>query len=98
MPRSTTNESSTKAKAKICLVLCAHLGQRTVLGIAVPVLSGHIDAAKSGHDFKGLTEKQIEMGPSGIELKVRKERLPLNLPAQRVSKVSGGFREQVQVS
>lgn len=41
-------------------ILRQHLGQRTVLGVAIPVLSGHIDAAKTGRQFVGLTERQIE--------------------------------------
>jgi hypothetical protein len=46
----------------ICTILRKHLGQRTVLGIAIPVLAGHIDAIKRGGSFAGLTEKQIEAG------------------------------------
>jgi hypothetical protein len=43
-------------------VLRRHLGQRTVLGVAIPILVGHIAAAKAGIVFSGLTEKEIEAG------------------------------------
>ncbi|MGC2449139.1 MAG: hypothetical protein WA477_15935 [Candidatus Sulfotelmatobacter sp.] len=43
-------------------VLRKHLGQRTVLGVAVPVLADHVDAAKRGATTDGLTERQIEAG------------------------------------
>ena len=43
-------------------VLRKHLGQRTVLGVAIPVLDDHIDALRRGATSKGLTEKQIEAG------------------------------------
>ncbi len=45
-----------------CSVLRRHLGQRTVLGVAVPVLAEQIDAAKRGCASGGLTEKEIEAG------------------------------------
>ena len=51
-----------KSNKNICAVLRTHLGQRTVLGVAVPVLAAHIDAAKRGRVFEGLTEKQVENG------------------------------------
>ena len=41
-------------------VLRGHLGQRTVLGVAIPVLAGHIAAAKAAVAFHGLTEKEIQ--------------------------------------
>jgi hypothetical protein len=43
-------------------VLRKHLGHRTVLGVAIPVLAAHIDSAKQGRAPTGLTEKQIEVG------------------------------------
>lgn len=43
-------------------VLRKHLGQRTVLGVAIPVLQDHIDAVRRGATPEGLTEKQIEAG------------------------------------
>lgn len=62
MPKAKTASKggSTAPKASILAVLRGHLGQRTVLGVAIPVLSAHIDATKSGRRFAGLTEKQIE--------------------------------------
>lgn len=47
-------------KANISAILRRHVGQRTVLGVAIPILSAHIEAAKSGRRSVGLTEKQIE--------------------------------------
>jgi hypothetical protein len=43
-------------------VLRGHLGQRTVLGVAIPVLDDYIFAARAGRSTEGLTEKQIEGG------------------------------------
>src|SRR5438874_1727978 len=43
-------------------VLHRHLGQRTVLGVAIPVLAGHIAAAKAGAAFPGLIEREIQAG------------------------------------
>lgn len=43
-------------------VLRKHLGQRTVLGVAIPVLADHVDAARRGVTTEGLTERQIEAG------------------------------------
>jgi len=48
--------------ADICAILRKHLGEQTVLGVAVPLLAGHIDAAKREEPFEGLTEKEIEKG------------------------------------
>jgi hypothetical protein len=59
--KRASDDGSIKAKTNICLVLRQHLGQRTVLGVALPVLSAHIDAMKTGHESKGLTERQIEV-------------------------------------
>ncbi len=49
-------------KRDIRSILSPHLGHRTVLGIAIPVLAGHIAATKSGSTFRGLTEHEIEVG------------------------------------
>lgn len=46
----------------LAVVLRKHLGQRTVLGVALPVLQATIDAAQTGAEFPGLTYKQIERG------------------------------------
>jgi hypothetical protein len=43
-------------------ILRKHLGQRTVLGVAIPVLLDHIEAAKGAMATDGLSEKQIESG------------------------------------
>jgi hypothetical protein len=43
-------------------VLRKHLGQRTVLGVAIPMLVDHIDALKRGIAPNGLAEKQLEAG------------------------------------
>lgn len=40
-------------------VLRRHLGQRTVLYVALPVLRGHIKAARRGKNFAGLSESEI---------------------------------------
>jgi hypothetical protein len=48
--------------ANIRSILKRHLGQRTVLGVAVPILADHIRAAKSGNSTDGLTAKEIEAG------------------------------------
>src|ERR1700680_1577386 len=62
-------EGSLKRRANICLVLRQHLGQRTGLGVAIPVLSAHVDAMKSGRESKGLTEKQIEIAFAELSAK-----------------------------
>ena len=72
MRKPASNNGSRKAKASIGLVLREHFGQRTVLGIALPVLSAQIDAMKSGSDSKGLTEKQIEIAFRDLNLKFAK--------------------------
>jgi hypothetical protein len=46
----------------ICTILRKHLGQRTVLGVAIPILADHVRAAKEGKPPRGLTEKEIECG------------------------------------
>ncbi len=50
-------------------MLRQHFGQRTVLGVAIPVLSAHIDEMKLGYEPKGLTEKQIEVAFRGLSAK-----------------------------
>lgn len=51
-----------RSERSICDILRSCLGQRTVLGVAIPVLSGHIDAGRRGVKFGGLSEKQIQKG------------------------------------
>lgn len=46
----------------ICTVLLRKLGQRTVLGVAVPILEGHVRAMKNGQIFEGMTARQVERG------------------------------------
>ncbi len=58
--RSASKAGLSTQRANILGILRQHLGQRTVLGVAIPVLSAHIDAAKIGRRFGGLTERQIE--------------------------------------
>jgi hypothetical protein len=51
-----------KTTANICGILRRYLRQGTNLGIAIPVLSAHIEAAKRGEQAKGLTEREIQRG------------------------------------
>lgn len=46
----------------MCTVLRTHLGQRTVLGVAIPVLENHLIASRAGRATDGLTEKEIADG------------------------------------
>ena len=55
-------QSPQRTERNICTVLRRHLGQRTVLGVAIPILAEYIEAAKEGREPRGLTEKQIESG------------------------------------
>ena len=43
-------------------ILRKHLGQRTVLGVAIPILADQVRTAKMGKPATGLTEKEIESG------------------------------------
>lgn len=52
----------TRTSNDIRSVLRKHLGQQTVLGVAVPVLADCITRAREGKVSGGLTEKQIEAG------------------------------------
>jgi len=61
MPRSASKVRSGNSRAGIFAVLRRHLGQRTVLGVALPVLSAHRDAMRNGEEFRGLSEKEIEI-------------------------------------
>jgi hypothetical protein len=70
--KAASGNSSFKEKAKICPVLRQHLGQRTVLGVAIPVLSAHIDSMKSGDEVRGLTERQIEVAFGELSAKFGK--------------------------
>ncbi len=47
-------------------MLRRHLGQRTVLGVAIPVLVDHVRAARAGRVAGGLTEKEIAEGFSQL--------------------------------
>ena len=51
-----------RSREDLRTLLRRHLGQRTVLGVAIPVLTGHIAAAKAAAEFGGLTEKEIRVG------------------------------------
>jgi hypothetical protein len=50
------------SERNLSVILRRCLGQRTVLGVAIPVLSGHIDAMRSAVRFEGLSEGQIQDG------------------------------------
>ena len=52
-------KQAAKPKKNICTVLREHLGQRTVLGVAIPVLAAHIEAVRNGRPFEGLTQTEI---------------------------------------
>lgn len=56
------NSSPQHPARNICTILRKHLGQRTVLGVAIPILVDHIRAAKKGKGASGLTEKEIASG------------------------------------
>jgi hypothetical protein len=51
-----------QAARNICSLLRRHKGQRTVLGVAIPVLLGHIQALAQERVFDGLTESEIVEG------------------------------------
>jgi hypothetical protein len=55
---------STKRRPErnLSAILRRCLGQRTVLGVAIPILSGHISALRRGRKFEGMTEEQIQAG------------------------------------
>ncbi|HET9406448.1 MAG TPA: hypothetical protein VFO39_04370 [Candidatus Sulfotelmatobacter sp.] len=44
----------------LCSVLRKYLRQGTNLGVAIPVLEGHVASLKKGEQFRGLTEKEIK--------------------------------------
>jgi hypothetical protein len=46
----------------LCSSLRRHLGQRTVLGVAIPILNDYLLASRAGRIPEGLNEKQIEEG------------------------------------
>jgi hypothetical protein len=56
--RRTNGHSS----SNLCTVLRRHLGQRTVLGVAIPILEDYVLGAKAGKPSDGLAEKQIADG------------------------------------
>jgi hypothetical protein len=60
MSKRTREDGPRKPKSDICAVLRKYLRQGTNLGVAIPVLSAHIDATRSGKRPAGLTEKQIQ--------------------------------------
>lgn len=51
-----------RGRRNLVSVLKRHLGQRTVLGVAMPVLAGHIDALDKQIEFQGLLEMEIIEG------------------------------------
>lgn len=60
MSKRTREGGPRKPKSDICTVLRKYLRQGTNLGVAIPVLSAHIDATRSRKQPAGLTEKQIQ--------------------------------------
>jgi hypothetical protein len=46
----------------LCTMLRKHLGQRTVLGVAIPILQDFVRASSEGRLSDGLTEREIEEG------------------------------------
>lgn len=66
IPICTVNMAQETERAEtsrsIGSILRKHLGQRTVLGVAIPVLAHHINAARAGKLSGGLTDRQIEAG------------------------------------
>jgi hypothetical protein len=60
-PKSRSKKER-RSKRNLCTVLRLHLGQRTVLGVALPMIDDHVLAAKAGLKTDGLTEKQIADG------------------------------------
>jgi hypothetical protein len=63
--RSATPKSTRRGET-LPAVLRKHLGQRTVLGVAVPVLDEYLRATNRGVAPIGLTEKEIEEGFRGL--------------------------------
>lgn len=59
--KSSPAQRGCKGK-NVLTVLRRHLGQRTVLGVAIPVLDDYLLAAKAGKTPDGLTEKEISQG------------------------------------
>jgi len=72
MPQSAPKVRPGNSRTGISAVLRRHLGQRTVLGVALPVLSGHRDAMRKGEEFRGLSEKEIEIAFRGLNSKFGK--------------------------
>ena len=60
--KKVATQDGTRRTRDICSILRAHSGQRTVLGIAIPVLSAHIADANDRREPRGLTERQVENG------------------------------------
>jgi hypothetical protein len=59
-PNTANSTRRGGAKSTLATLLRKHLGQRTVLGVAIPMLEDHLRAAKAGKPSDGVTEKQIE--------------------------------------
>jgi hypothetical protein len=50
------------SSATLVDLLRQRAGRRTVLGVAIPILSAQIAALRAGHPFPGISAKQIEAG------------------------------------
>ncbi len=55
-------QATRRPERNLSAILRRCLGQRTVLGIAIPIISGQIDAIRRNVKFGGLTEEQIQSG------------------------------------
>ena len=82
-----------KAAKNIESVLCRHLGQRTVLGVALPVLEATLDAMRQGDGFIGLEAKAIERGFKSLGNRYLKSDFHPTYIQRRLG--PGGFLEAV---
>jgi hypothetical protein len=63
MSRLDRKESlASRGRRNLSEILRRHLGQRTVLGVAIPVLDDYLLNQEAGRTTEGLTEKEIEKG------------------------------------
>ena len=77
----------------LCAILQRHLGQRTVLGVAIPMLDDYLLEAKAGLNSDGLTEKQIEDGFRALATQFIHSDYHSTYVARRLGK--GGFLDLV---
>ena len=72
MPLNTRNKPNADHGAR------RHFGQRTVLGVAIPVLAATINAMRQELPFMGLSEAEIVTGFRSLQ-PVSRLRLPSNV-------------------